>query len=193
MKLIVGLGNPDDKYKNTFHNLGFTSVEKSASLFGADFTTTKFRALIATKTVAGEKVIFAKPLTYMNLSGESVREIVNYFKVDVKDLIVIYDDVDIDAGTIRIREKGSAGTHNGMRNVIKELGTDNFARIRVGFKTERAKQIPLIDYVLSGIRPEEKDLFDKATSVAGKAGFDFASGKPLQEIMQRYNGGVENK
>ena len=122
MKLIVGLGNPDDKYKNTFHNLGFMSVDKVADKLGFSFTKTKCRALIAEGNVNGEKIILAKPLTYMNLSGESVRELVSFYKISTADTVVIYDDYDLLKGVIRIRENGSAGTHNGMRNIIQELG-----------------------------------------------------------------------
>lgn len=191
MKIIVGLGNPDDKYKNTYHNLGFMSVEKTAEKLSATFSATKFRALIAETKVGGEKIILAKPLTYMNLSGESVREIMAFYKADLNDLLVIYDDFDIPAGTVRIREKGSAGTHNGMRNIISLLGSGEFARVRVGFKTEDAQNIPLIDFVLSGIKTKDKEIFDKAVATAGDAGYDFALGKPIQEIMQKFNGAVK--
>lgn len=188
MKIIVGLGNPDDKYKNTYHNLGFMAVEKTAEKLSATFSSTKFRALIAETKVGAEKVILAKPLTYMNLSGESVREIMAFYKADLKDLMVIYDDFDIPAGTVRIREKGSAGTHNGMRNIISLLGGSDFPRVRIGFKPDSGCKIPLIDFVLSGIK--DKELFEKAISTAGDAGADFAKASPIQEIMQKFNGTV---
>lgn len=188
MKLIVGLGNPDPEYLNTFHNLGFMSVDKLAQKLNLAFTKEKCRALIADARVGGEKVLLAKPLTYMNLSGESVRELVNFFKVDLKDLLVIYDDYDLDKGTIRIREKGSAGTHNGMRNIIKELGTGDFARVRVGFKPEANCKIPLLNLVLSGIKQEDKELFENATEIASKVGYSFAKGVEIQKIMQEFNG-----
>ena len=121
MKLIVGLGNPDRQYLNTFHNLGFMSADKTAALLGVEFKKEKFRALLAEKGSGENKIILAKPLTYMNLSGESIREIASFYKIDSKDILVIYDDYDLKKGFIRIRESGSAGTHNGMRNVIKEL------------------------------------------------------------------------
>ena len=188
MKLIVGLGNPDRQYLNTFHNLGFTCAEKAAALFGAEFTKEKFRALIAEKGTGDDKVIFAKPLTYMNLSGESVREIVSFYKIESKDVLVIYDDFDLKKGFVRIRESGSAGTHNGMRNVIKELGTENFPRIRVGFKPEEPTVIPLIDYVLSGIREEDKAVFIEATTRAAHAAVEFAKGAAISSLIQKYNG-----
>jgi PTH1 family peptidyl-tRNA hydrolase len=188
MKLIVGLGNPDDKYKNTFHNLGFMAVDRVAEKLGVEFSKQKCRALIAEARVGGEKVILAKPLTYMNLSGESVRELLSFFKIDLKDLIVIYDDYDIDKGVVRIRESGSAGTHNGMRNILLNISSEKFARIRIGFKPNSEFKIPLIDYVLSGIKEEDKPLMDKAIEVAGNAGVAFSKGEDIQKIMQNFNG-----
>ena len=190
MKLIVGLGNPDAKYKNTFHNLGFMGVDKVAELLGATFNKTKCRASIAEGRIGGEKIILAKPLTYMNLSGESVRELITFYKIDFSDLLVIYDDYDLAKGEIRIRESGSAGTHNGMKNIVKETGATTFPRVRIGFKQDGEFKIPLIDYVLSGIKQEEKALFDKAIETAGKAGYDFAKGNPIQKVMQDYNGKI---
>ncbi|MBE7087449.1 MAG: aminoacyl-tRNA hydrolase [Clostridiales bacterium] len=188
MKLIVGLGNPDKEYLNTFHNLGFMAVDETAKLLDVEFTKTKCRAMIAETKINGEKVILAKPLTYMNLSGESVRELASFYKIALSDLLVIYDDVDIGKGVIRIRESGSAGTHNGMKNIIKELGQTKFARVRIGFKPDATSRIPLIDLVLSGISKEDKPLFDTAVAVAGKVGQEFALGEDIQKIMQKYNG-----
>lgn len=187
MKLIVGLGNPDDKYKNTFHNLGFMCADFIAEKLGVSFNKEKCRALIAESNINGQKVIIAKPQTYMNLSGESVRELVNFYKIDLKDLMVIYDDYDLFCGAVRIREKGSAGTHNGMRNIVLELKETSFPRVRVGFKPTENLQIPLINYVLSGIKESDREIFNKAIETAGLSGYDFANGKPIQEIMQRYN------
>lgn len=190
MKVIVGLGNPDDKYKNTYHNLGFISVDKAVEKLGVEFKKEKCRALLAEAKIGSEKVLFAKPLTYMNLSGESVREILSFYKVDVKDLIVIYDDFDLPEGEVRIRESGSAGTHNGMRNIISLLGRTDFPRIRVGFKPQGENKIPLLDYVLSKIK--NQTLFEESTTRAGNAALDFASNKGVQYIMQKYNGGAKN-
>ncbi|MBQ6979280.1 MAG: aminoacyl-tRNA hydrolase [Clostridia bacterium] len=188
MKLIVGLGNPDRQYLNTYHNLGFMCADKTAALFDARFTKEKFRALIAEVGSGDKKIIIAKPLTYMNLSGESIREIVSFYKIDVKDVLVMYDDFDLKKGFIRIRESGSAGTHNGMRNIIKELGTENFPRVRVGFKPDGDMQIPLIDFVLSGIKEEDKPLFERATDTAAHAAADFAKGADIPSLVQKYNG-----
>ena len=124
----------------------------------------------------------------MNLSGESVREIVAFYKIDLKDVLIMYDDFDLKKGFIRIRENGSAGTHNGMRNVIKELGTGDFPRIRIGFKPDETMQIPLIDFVLSGIKEEDKPLFDAATTRAANAAAEFARGAEILSLVQKYNG-----
>lgn len=188
MKLIAGLGNPDDKYKNTFHNLGFICVDKAAEKLGASFSKIKCRALVAELKIGGEKVILAKPQTYMNLSGESLRELVSFYKITLKDVLVVYDDYDLNKGFLRIRENGSAGTHNGMRNIVSLLGSGEFPRVRVGFKPEGNFNIPLIDYVLSGISDEDKPKISKATDAAADAICDFANGKNVQYIMQRYNG-----
>lgn len=189
MKLIVGLGNPDREYINTFHNLGFSVAEKAAEKLGVAFGKEKCRALLAETKIGAEKVIIAKPQTYMNLSGESVRELISFYKIDLKDLLVIYDDFDLPKATLRIRESGSAGTHNGMRNIVKLLGSENFARIRIGFHPEGDDvKISLINLVLSGIKDCDKQNFDKAIDVAANAVVDFANGISLQNIMQKYNG-----
>lgn len=186
MKIVVGLGNPDEKYQNTFHNLGFMAVDKIAEKLGVSFNKTKCKAQIAELKVKGEKIIIAKPMTYMNLSGESVRELIGFYKVQLSDLLVIYDDYDLEKGAIRIRESGSAGTHNGMRNIVSLCGTD-FARIRLGFKNSSENQIPLINYVLSGIKEEDKPVFENSIEKASLAGIDFINGLPIQMVMQTYN------
>ncbi len=193
MKLIVGLGNPEDKYKNTFHNLGFMAVDKIASVLGVSFSKEKCRALLADAKMGGEKIILAKPLTYMNLSGESVRELLSFYKIDLKDMLVIYDDFDIEKGVVRIRESGSAGTHNGMRNILLHTSSGNFPRVRIGFKPLEDMRIPLIDYVLSGIKEQDRPKIDKAIEVATKAGVDFCEGMAIGTIMQKYNGKAGNK
>ena len=132
MYLVVGLGNPDRKYLNTFHNVGFMCVDLLADKLGETFTKNECKAMTLHTRINGHKVIVAKPLTYMNLSGESVLELVNKYKIEIEKLIVVYDDVDLPMGTVRIRKGGSAGTHNGMRNIVKLLDNTGFARIRLG-------------------------------------------------------------
>ena len=187
MKLVVGLGNPDKQYENTFHNLGFMAVEKTAQKLGVVFDKERFNSMIADVVVASEKILLVKPLTYMNLSGCAVKEIVDYYKIDLKDIVVIYDDYDLPKGNIRIREFGSAGSHNGMRNIVKELQSEKFARIRIGFKPNGENNIPLINYVLSKIDKSDVPIFAKATEFAGEAGVEFAHGTDISSIMQRYN------
>ena len=187
MKLIVGLGNPDKKYQRTFHNLGFMVADELVKKLGFSFAKKKCQAMIAEGVIGGEKIIVAKPLTYMNLSGESVAELMNYYKISVEDLLVIYDDFDLPKGAIRIRKSGSAGTHNGMRDIVYELDTTMFPRIRIGFMPSDPN-IPKIDYVLSTIKEEEKELYDNAIEKAALAAEMYARGAQLDLIMQKYNG-----
>ena len=133
MHIIVGLGNPTREYCNTRHNIGFDVIDKLADMYSIDVLEKKHKALIGKGMINGEKVILAKPQTYMNLSGESVRELVDYYKIEEEtQLIVIYDDISLDVGQLRIRKKGSAGGHNGIKNILKHLGHDVFPRIKMG-------------------------------------------------------------
>lgn len=193
MKVIVGLGNPDRQYLNTYHNLGFMAADSAAERLGAAFSAEKCMATVAETRVDGQKILIAKPLTYMNLSGESVALITSYYKISLQDLLVIYDDFDLPAGTVRIREKGSAGTHNGMRSIISKLGTENFARIRIGFKPSGGSDVPLIKLVLSAISQEQRAVTDKAIAAAGAAAAEFASGCSVEQLMRKYNGQAGNR
>lgn len=185
MKIIVGLGNPDEKYKRTYHNLGFIAAEDAAIELGAQFKKKSCKAVIAETFYNGEKIIIAKPQTYMNLSGESVKELLSYYKAGLDDLIVLYDDFDLPKGSVRIRKEGSAGTHNGMRNIVKEISSTQFARIRIGFNGGEGME--LIDYVLSGINKEDYPVYAEATHNAGLAAAAWATGEPLDKVMQKYN------
>ncbi|MBO4594674.1 MAG: aminoacyl-tRNA hydrolase [Clostridia bacterium] len=191
MKLIVGLGNIGREYENTYHNIGFMCADKTAEMLNAEFTKEKFRSILAETKIGGEKVVIAKPKTYMNLSGTAIREMVDFYKTETKDLLVLYDDFDLKLGSVRIRESGSAGTHNGMRNVVSELGTEDFPRIRVGFKPETDITLPLIDFVLSGIDKDAKSVLEKAIIKASEAAAEFARGATVREIMQKYNGNTD--
>ena len=132
MYIIVGLGNPGKQYENTRHNVGFNVIDILSEEYGISVTKMKHKALIGEGRVGTEKVVLVKPVTYMNLSGESLAEIYNFYKVETSNIVVIYDDIDLDVGKIRIRKKGSGGTHNGMRSIVKCLGTTDFPRVRVG-------------------------------------------------------------
>ena len=156
MYIIVGLGNPTKEYKNTRHNVGFDVIDAIAEKYDISVLEKKHKALIGKGYIDGQKVILAKPLTYMNLSGESVRELVDYYKIDEKEeLIVIYDDISLDVGQLRIRKKGSDGGHNGMKNIIQHLGHNVIPRIKVGVG-EKPKHFDLADYVLSRFSKEER-------------------------------------
>ncbi|MBO5286029.1 MAG: aminoacyl-tRNA hydrolase [Clostridia bacterium] len=189
MKLVVGLGNPDKEYKNTFHNLGFMVIDAVADKVGFYVNKDSCKALVGSCFFGTEKVLFAKPQTYMNLSGESVLALASYYKIAPEDILVVYDDFDLKKGAIRIRANGSAGTHNGMRNIVKNLGTEDFKRIRIGFNPDN-KNIVLLNYVLSGIPSEDKDLFKKVIDKVALAIEDFANGKDFEYVMRTYNGNV---
>ena len=159
MKLIVGLGNSGKKYEHTRHNMGFDVVDLFAEKAQVDIDKEAFKGLVGRGKVFGEDIYILKPQTYMNLSGESVREIVNYFKIDLDDIIVIYDDMALEPGKIRLRASGSSGGHKGMQNIIEQLGSEDIKRIRVGIGEPTYNTI---DYVLSKPLKEERPLIDEA-------------------------------
>ena len=171
MYIIAGLGNPGKKYENTRHNMGFITIDQIAEKYDIKVDRIKFKALVGEGRIAGQKVLLVKPQTYMNLSGESIREVFNFYKEDIENLLVIYDDIDIPTGDIRIRKKGSAGTHNGMRSVIYQLQDDGFPRIRIGIGAGKAEEggassgvhgDDLIDYVIGGVSKKERELLEAA-------------------------------
>ncbi len=158
MYIIVGLGNPDKQYEGTRHNVGFDVIDAIADKYNIDVTERKHRAFCGKGLVAGQRVILVKPQTYMNLSGESVRSVLDFYKVDEEsELIVIFDDVSLGVGQLRIRKKGSAGGHNGIKNIIQHLGHNVFQRIKVGVG-EKPKEYDLADYVLGHFSKEDKEL-----------------------------------
>lgn len=169
MYIIVGLGNPKKEYENTRHNIGFDVIDKLAEQENISVLEKKHKAIIGKGYVAGQKCILAKPQTYMNLSGESVRELIDYYKVDeTAELIVISDDISLDVGQLRIRKKGSAGGHNGLKNIIAHLGHDQFMRIKMGVG-EKPKGYDLADYVLGHFSKDERVIMDKAAERAADA------------------------
>jgi len=186
MYIIVGLGNPDEKYKKTFHNMGYIAVGDAAEKLGVKFKKKECEAYVAEAFVGGGKVILARPVTYMNASGRAVKQLLAKYKTDPAHLIVIYDDYDLPKASVRIRPSGSAGTHNGMRSVIAEIGTQNFPRIRIGIRDE-ASDIPLINYVLSEVKKEDYELFISASNRAAEAAVAFASGETIENVMTKYN------
>lgn len=168
MYIIAGLGNPGKQYAQTRHNVGFDTIDILADKYNISVDTKKHKALCGKGMIEGQKVVLAKPQTFMNLSGESVRELVDFYKIDPEEeLIVIYDDISLEPGKIRIRKKGSAGGHNGIKNIIAQLGTQNFQRIKVGVG-EKPKGWDLADYVLGHFSKEGRGLVDDALKrVAG--------------------------
>ncbi len=187
MFLIVGLGNPEKKYEKTFHNLGYLASGDCANLLNAKFKKKECEAMVAEGYLGGEKVIIARPLTYMNASGRAVKQLVAKYKISPQELVVLYDDYDLPKGHVRIRPSGSAGTHNGMRSVIAELGFTEFARIRIGIR-DPAVNIPIIDYVLSEIHKDDYELFTSACTRAAEAAVSLAKGENMELVMTRYNG-----
>lgn len=187
MKIIVGLGNPEEKYLKTFHNLGWTAVGDVAAKCGVKFKKKECEALVAQANIGGEKVIIARPVTYMNCSGRAVKQLLAKYKASPEDLVVVYDDYDLPKGAIRIRPCGSAGTHNGMRSVIAEINTQNFVRIRIGIRDVQT-DIPLINYVLSEVRREDYDLFIATCNRAAEAALCLAQGESCDSVMTKYNG-----
>lgn len=160
MKVIVGLGNPGKNYDMTRHNVGFMVIDKIAEAYDIRVDRLKFKALVGEGRIQGEKVLLMKPQTYMNLSGESVQELLSFYKVKKEDLIVIFDDISLKLGSTRIRLKGSAGGHNGIKSLIAHLGSDEFQRIKVGIG-EKPDGWDLTDYVLSRFTKDEKNALKK--------------------------------
>lgn len=187
MFLIVGLGNPEEKYFKTFHNMGFLAAGDAAALLNAKIKKKECEASVAEGYLGGEKVLVARPLTYMNASGRAVKQLMARYKLTPEEIVVIYDDYDLPKGHVRIRPSGSAGTHNGMRSIIAETGMTEFARIRIGIRDE-AVNIPIINYVLSEVKKEDYDLFSAACGRAAEAAVALAKGERLDLVMNRYNG-----
>ena len=186
MIIIAGLGNPTREYENTRHNIGFMAIDALADKYNISVTDSRHKALIGKGVINGTKVVLVKPLTYMNLSGEAVRAVVDYYKVDAEsELIVIYDDISLDVGQLRIRKKGSAGGHNGIKNIIANLGGDTFGRIKIGVG-EKPKEYDLVDYVLGHFGKEELNIIKESlVRVDGAVGMMLAG--DVDGAMNMYN------
>ena len=192
MFIIVGLGNPTDEYKGTRHNAGFDVIDALADKYNISVTERKSRAFCGKGIIAGQKVILVKPQTYMNLSGESVRGILDYYKVDVEtELLVVYDDISLDVGQLRIRKKGSAGGHNGIKNIIQHLGTNVFRRIKVGVG-EKPKEYDLVDYVLGHFSKAEKEIMAEGYKKAIEA-TELILQDEIDTAMNQFNKKVQAK
>lgn len=184
MFIIVGLGNIGEKYENTRHNIGFDSVDYIADKYNIDINRKKFKGVYGEGFIEGEKVILIKPSTFMNLSGECVREILDFYKLTNEDIIVLYDDISLDVGKIRIREKGSAGGHNGIKNIISHLGTDKFSRIKIGVGQPKGD---LINHVLGNFSKEEREVLEESLDVT-KLAVDEIIKEDISSAMNKYNG-----
>ena len=191
MYIIAGLGNPTKQYEGTRHNVGFEVIDRISEKYNIDVDAKKHRALIGKGIIQGQKVILAKPQTYMNLSGESVRSLLDYYKVDEEhELIVIYDDIDLEPGQLRIRKKGSAGGHNGIKHIIQQLGTQTFVRIKVGVGA-KPKGWDLADHVLGRFGSNERKLVEEAQERACKA-VEMILADSVDAAMNQFNKKMEN-
>ena len=186
MFIIAGLGNPTLQYEGTRHNAGFDVIDTLAGKYNISVDGRKNRALIGKGIIEGKKVILAKPQTYMNLSGESIRSVMDYYKTEPSEFIVIYDDISLEPGQIRIRKKGSAGGHNGIKNIIAHLGTQEFPRIRIGVG-EKPARMDLADYVLGHFSKEEKERMEQAFKDGAAAAVAMMN-DGVDTAMNRFNG-----
>lgn len=185
MYLIVGLGNPEDKYSNTRHNMGFDTINILSEKYNIEVNKKKFNAIYGTGIIEGQKVILLKPQTFMNLSGDSLIEAMDYYNIDTKDIIIIYDDMDIEKGTIKIRKKGGPGSHNGMKSIIDNLQTTEFARIRIGIGRPEHEN-DKINYVIGKIPKEEQQILKKGTDLAAQAIPEIIK-NGVDNAMNKYN------
>lgn len=185
MKMFVGLGNPGREYERTRHNIGFIAIDELAHRWGWQLNQQKFNGIYGTGLVNGEKVFLIKPTTYMNLSGECVRPFMDYFGVEIEDLVVIYDDMDISTGKLRLRTKGSAGGHNGIKSLIQHLGTQEFQRIRIGVDRP-ASGMSVVNHVLTNFRPEEIEDVVNGVKLASDA-CEYFLNHSFVDVMNKYN------
>lgn len=185
MYIVVGLGNPGDRFIQTKHNIGFITVDYLAERMGVKINKVKHKALIGEGALGGEKVMLVKPQTFMNLSGQSVMDIVGFYKVPLENLIVIYDDIDLPVGKVRIRPSGSSGTHNGMRNIIYLLGKQNFPRVRIGVG-KQPDYMDLADYVMTKFTGEEVPLMEEAVKSSALAVEEIVK-SGINIAMNKYN------
>ena len=190
MYIIVGLGNPGKQYAHTRHNVGFDTIDILADKYNISVDIKKHKALCGKGMIGGQKVVLAKPQTFMNLSGESIRELVDFYKIDPEEeLIVIYDDISLEPGQLRVRPKGSAGGHNGIKNIIAHLGTQVFKRVKVGVG-EKPKGYDLADYVLGRFSKEDRILMEDAFGRAAEAAVCMMNDS-MEHAMNQYNKKIE--
>ncbi|WP_342433809.1 aminoacyl-tRNA hydrolase [Neobacillus sp. FSL H8-0543] len=185
MKLIVGLGNPGKQFEQTRHNVGFKVIDELSSRLNTPLNQSKFKGMYGIGVHKGDKVVLLKPLTYMNLSGESIRAIIDYYQINLEDIVVIYDDLDLPVGKIRLRQKGSAGGHNGIKSTVAHLGTQEFNRIRIGIdRPINGMKVP--DYVLGSFYDDEQELIKEAILKSSDACEAWLE-KPFIQVMNEFN------
>lgn len=184
MILIVGLGNPGKQYEQTRHNIGFDVIDYMANKYNIDVNREKFKGICGEGFIENKKVILLKPLTYMNLSGESIRELANFYKLEDDEIIVVYDDISLDIGRLRIREKGSAGGHNGIKSIIQNLGGDKFPRVKVGVGQPKDN---LVNHVLGKFSKEDREHIEKVIQVVSDAIVEIVK-NDAKESMNKFNG-----
>lgn len=188
VKMIVGLGNPGSKYAETKHNVGFMVVDKIAKENDVTFTEDKiFKAEVGSVFLNGEKVYFVKPTTFMNNSGQAVKALLTYFNIDISDLLVIYDDLDMEVGKIRFRQKGSAGGHNGIKSIIGHIGTQEFDRVKVGIGRPPQK-MSVINHVMSGFKGDDAIVMEQTIDKVDSAVNFYLKGNDFETVMRKYNG-----
>lgn len=185
MYLIIGLGNPEEEYANTRHNMGFDTINEIAKRNQISLTKKKFQAIYEVSIIEGKKVILLKPQTYMNLSGESIREVMQFYHIKPEEILVIYDDIDIEKGIIKVRKKGGPGGHNGMKSVIENIGTTDFPRIRIGIGQPEYKG-DMINYVIGSVPEEEKRILAQGVQKAADAIEEFLK-NGIDSTMNRFN------
>ncbi len=187
MYLVIGLGNPGNEYNNTRHNVGFELLDQYTNSKNITLNNEKFKGVFGKASVNGVDVIFAKPLTFMNLSGNFIRDIINFYKIDLNNVLVIYDDMDLPIGKIRLKDKGSAGGHNGIKSIIQCLGTENFKRLKYGIGRPTNKNIPIPDYVLGKFSSEDLRVIGSTSKTVFNVIDSFIKGDTFLSLMNRFN------
>ena len=185
MYLIVGLGNPEEDYSNTRHNMGFDTINEIAKRYNISVTKKKFKGLYENCTIEGQKVILLKPQTFMNLSGESIKEVAQYYEIPIENIIVIYDDMDIEKGIIKIRKKGGPGAHNGMKSIVENLDSKDFPRIRIGIG-KPDNDFDKINYVIGHVEKEEMEILEKGVNKAADAVIEILK-SDVDTAMNKFN------
>ena len=185
MRLVIGLGNPGDQYAGTRHNIGFSAVDIVASRNGISLSHNRFSSTVGTGRICGSQIMLAKPQTYMNLSGRAVRQIVDFYKLNLDELLVVHDDMDVELGRIKVVAGGGTGGHNGVASIAHEMGATDFARIKIGVGRPRTGQTAE-DYVLNRFRPDDLDIVVQVTELAAAA-VETAVSKGVAEAQSRFN------